>query len=49
MPFSGLVDSVLQSTRDRFFDDDFRGFNDMLSSSQVPVNIRETDKAMKWK
>jgi len=44
MPLSGLVDSVFNNTLSRFFDDDFWGFNGIVSSSQVPVNIRETDK-----
>lgn len=45
MPFGGLVDNVLQSTLNRFFDDDFWGFNGLSASgNQVPVNIRETDK-----
>jgi HSP20 family protein len=45
MPFSSLVDGVLQNTLNRFFDDDFWGFNGGQSNSQVPVNIRETDKS----
>jgi HSP20 family protein len=44
MPLSGLVDSVFNNTLSRFFDDDFWGFNGIVSSAQVPVNIRETDK-----
>jgi len=44
MPLSGLIDSVFNNTLSRFFDDDFWGFNGIVSSSQVPVNIRETDK-----
>lgn len=44
MPLSGLVDSVFNNTLSRFFDDDFWGFNGIVSSNQVPVNIRETDK-----
>lgn len=44
MPFGGLVDSVFNNTLSRFFNDDFWGFNGIVSSSQVPVNIRETDK-----
>jgi HSP20 family protein len=32
------------NTLSRFFDDDFWGFNGSLTSRQVPVNIRETDK-----
>lgn len=45
MPFGGLVDSVFNNTLSRFFDDDFWGFDGILSPAQVPVNIRETDKA----
>jgi HSP20 family protein len=45
MTFGGLVDSVLEKSLNRFFDDDFWGFNGMLTSSQVPVNIRETDNS----
>lgn len=45
MPFGGLVDNVLQGTLSRFFDDDFWGFGGQLTSSQVPVNIRETDRS----
>jgi len=41
MPFGGLVDSVLQNSLSRFFDDDFWGFSGL--NSRVPVNIRETD------
>jgi HSP20 family protein len=44
MPFGGLVDSVFSNTLSRFFDDDFWGFNGIVSSNNVPVNIRETDK-----
>lgn len=45
MPFGGIVDGVLQNTLSRFFDDDFWGFTGALTSKQVPVNIRETDKS----
>ena len=45
MPFGGLVDGVLGNTLSRFFDDDFWGFDGMLSRNQVPVNIREADKS----
>jgi len=43
-PLSGLVDSVINNALSRFFDDDFWGLNDVVSSGRVPVNIRETDK-----
>ncbi|MDQ3277701.1 MAG: Hsp20/alpha crystallin family protein [Bacteroidota bacterium] len=43
--FGGLVDGVLQNSLSRFFDDDFWGFDGMLTRSQVPVNIREMDKS----
>lgn len=43
--FGGLIDNVLQNTLNRFFDDDFWGFNGVSTPSHVPVNIRETDKS----
>src|SRR5688500_80637 len=43
MPFGGLVDRILRDSIDRFFDDDFWGLDRTLGN--VPVNIRETDKA----
>jgi HSP20 family protein len=45
MPLSGLVDNFFQNTLSRFFDDDYWGFNGVLSDNQIPVNIRETDQA----
>lgn len=45
MPFSSLVDTALQNTLSRFFDDSFWGFDGNVSANQVPVNIRETDKS----
>jgi HSP20 family protein len=42
--FGGLVDSVFQNGMSRFFDDDFWGFKGINSRTQVPVNIRETDR-----
>jgi len=42
--FGSVVDQVFQNSLDRFFNDDFWGFNGNLTRSQVPVNIRETDK-----
>lgn len=43
MPFGGLVDSVLQNTLSRFFDDDFWG--SASGGYHAPVNIRETDNS----
>jgi len=43
--FSGLVDQLFQDNLGRFFDDNFWGFDGNTGRSQVPVNIRETDKA----
>jgi len=40
-----VVDQVFQNSLDRFFNDDFWGFNGSVSRGQVPVNIRETDKS----
>jgi HSP20 family protein len=46
MPGGGLVDTVLQSTLNRFFNDDFWGLSNTSRTNQVaPVNIRETDKS----
>ena len=42
--FSGLVDRLFQNNVNRFFDDDFWGFNGIAQNVNVPVNIRETDK-----
>lgn len=43
--FGGLVDQLFQDNVSRFFDDNFWGFSGNVSRSQVPVNIRENDKA----
>jgi HSP20 family protein len=43
MALSGLVDGVFQTTLNRFFDNPFLGFGNMVD--QVPVNIRETEKS----
>ncbi len=43
--FSGLVDRLFQNNVNRFFDDDFWGFNGISQNVDVPVNIRETDKS----
>lgn len=43
--FSGLVDRLFQNNVNRFFDDDFWGFNGVTQNVTVPVNIRETDKS----
>ncbi|HEU0064980.1 MAG TPA: Hsp20/alpha crystallin family protein [Flavisolibacter sp.] len=43
--FSGLVDKVFQNSLINFFNDDFWGFDGIVSSNQVPVNVRETDKS----
>ena len=45
--FGSVVDQIFQNNLDRFFDDEFWGFNGISKSpnlTQVPVNIRETDK-----
>jgi len=43
--FSGLVDRLFQNNVNRFFDDDFWGFNGLPQNVNAPVNIRETDKS----
>jgi HSP20 family protein len=43
--FTGIVDQLFQDNLSRFFNDDFWGSSSVSrSSSQVPVNIKETDK-----
>jgi len=45
--FGSVVDQIFQNNLNRFFDDEFWGFNGLTKSpnlTQVPVNIRETDK-----
>ena len=42
--FTGLVDQLFQDNLTRFFTDDFWGSSGVSRSSQVPVNIKETDK-----
>lgn len=43
--FGSVVDEIFQNNLTRFFDDDFWGFKGLSGKSQVPVNIRETDKS----
>ena len=43
--FSGLVDRLFQDNVNRYFDDNFWGFNALTQNVNVPVNIRETDKS----
>jgi len=45
--FGSVVDQIFQNNLNRFFDDEFWGFNGISKSpnpTRVPVNIRETDK-----
>ena len=45
--FGSVVDQIFQNNLNRFFDDEFWGFNGLNKSqdlTRVPVNIRETDK-----
>ena len=45
--FGTVVDQIFQNNLNRFFDDEFWGFNGLNTSQhlvQVPVNIQETDK-----
>ncbi|MDP4129246.1 MAG: Hsp20/alpha crystallin family protein [Bacteroidota bacterium] len=45
--FGSVVDQIFHNNLNRFFDDEFWGFNGINKSpnrTQVPVNIRETDK-----
>ncbi len=43
--FGSVVDQLFQQNLNRFFDDDFWGYNGSQARSQVPVNVRETDKS----
>ena len=43
--FSGLVDRIFQNNVNRFFDDDFWGFNNVARNVNVPVNVQETDQS----
>lgn len=39
------MDQLLQDNLNRFFNDDFWGFNGLNQQVTVPVNLRETDKS----
>ena len=43
--FGSAVDQLFRHNLDRWFDDQFWGFNGLQSRSGVPVNIREQDKS----
>lgn len=43
--FSGMVDRIFQDNLNRFFNDDFWGFNGLDRTVGVPVNIRQTAKS----
>ncbi|MBI2731492.1 MAG: Hsp20/alpha crystallin family protein [Sphingobacteriales bacterium] len=42
---SSWMDQLLQDNLNRFFTDDFWGFNGLNQQVSVPVNLRETDKS----
>lgn len=42
--FGSAMDQLFQQNLNRFFDDNFWGGSGMQTHSQVPVNVRETDK-----
>lgn len=44
-PITGLIDQLFQNNLNRFFNDDFWGFNGLEHQVTVPVNLKETDKA----
>ncbi len=44
-PVTGLIDQLFQNNLNRFFNDDFWGFNGIEHQATVPVNLKETDKA----
>jgi HSP20 family protein len=43
--FGSAVDQLFRHNLDRWFDDQFWGFNGLQTRSGVPVNIREQDKS----
>jgi HSP20 family protein len=43
--FGSVVDQLFQQNLNRWFDDEFWGFNGLQNRTQVPVNIREADKS----
>lgn len=43
--FSSMVDKIFQDNLSRFFDDDFWGFSGLDRHTNVPVNVRQTDKS----
>ena len=46
--FGSVVDQIFQNNLNRFFDDEFWSFNGLSKSpnlTQVPVNIRDTEKS----
>jgi HSP20 family protein len=43
--FGSVVDQLFHHDLNRWFNDEFWGFNGMQTRSTVPVNIRETDKS----
>lgn len=43
-PITGLIDQLFQNNLNRFFNDDFWGFNGLEHQVTVPVNLKETDK-----
>ena len=43
--FRGLLDHFFQNNLSRFFEDDLWGFNGVRQNTNIPVNIRETDKS----
>jgi len=44
-PIASWVDQLLQNSVNRFFNDDFWGFNGVEHQGAVPVNLKETDRA----
>ena len=42
---SNWMDQIFQDNLNRFFNDDFWGFNGLNHQGNVPVNLRETDKS----
>ena len=43
--FGGVVDKIFQDNLNRFFDDESWGFSGLNRGTNVPVNVKQTDKS----
>lgn len=42
--FGSVMDQLFHQNLNRWFDDDYWGFNGLQNRSTIPMNVRETDK-----